>query len=387
MRGRCLRGRGNGLVLQHGARTRIGHEFQALARAELVLPGGAQLALAHAFARIEAQRAGRGLAGVGLELGACQAQRVLGAGALLLVLQQPLVISLLARQFHVGRTAVCGRLGAHAVSGETLDVDGIAPWGGAAIRLVRLSAPDRSAQLGGQAPQPVRPHGHAAAPQAGLLAVFGVQQQCTACAVAVEHGGRAAHHVQARGVAQREVGGLALAIGRACRNAVHVQAQAAHAKGGARTEAAHRDLQVLGEVLAVQHHQARHARQAFGQVDLHLPLAQHRAVHAVDGGRGAPQVGAGAGLAGRDDHGGEQGLAGVLRCVCRLGGQGVQRAGQCGAQGGQGGPGVSCAVWGACHCGRACGDARGYRARQAVPTRVISLVLSCAVAEQQSRQF
>ena len=71
----------------------------------------------------------------------------------------------------------------------------------------------------------------------------------------------------------------------------------------------------------------------------------------------------------------------------RVGGQGVQRTGQCGAQGGQGGEGVSCAVWGACHCGRACGDARGYRARQAVPTRVISLVLSCAVAEQQSRQF
>src|SRR5256885_6604810 len=43
-------------------------------------------------------------------------------------------------------------------SGEALDVDGIAPWGGAAIRLVRLSATDRAAQLGGQAPQPVRPH-------------------------------------------------------------------------------------------------------------------------------------------------------------------------------------------------------------------------------------
>ena len=96
MRGRCLGGHGNGLVLQHGARARIGHEFQALARAELVLPGGTQLALAHALARIEAQRAGRGLAGVGIELGARQAQRVLGAGALLLVLQQPLVVALFA---------------------------------------------------------------------------------------------------------------------------------------------------------------------------------------------------------------------------------------------------------------------------------------------------
>jgi hypothetical protein len=146
--------------------------------------------------------------------------------------------------------------------------------------------------LGGQAPQPVRAHGHAAAPQARFLAVFGVEQQRTTRAVAVEHGGRAAHHVDARRIAQREVGGLALAVGGAGGNAVHVQAQPAHAEGGARAKSAHRDLQVLGEVLAVQHHQARHARQALGQVDLHLALAQHGAVHAVDGGRGAPQVGA-----------------------------------------------------------------------------------------------
>jgi hypothetical protein len=61
---------------------------------------------------------------------------------------------------------------------------------------------------------------------------------------------------------------LPLPVGGRGRNAIDEQAHAAHPERGARTIAAHGNLQVLRVVLAVQRHEAGHAPQAFGEVDL-----------------------------------------------------------------------------------------------------------------------
>ena len=63
---------------------------------------------------------------------------------------------------------------------------------------------------------------------------------------------------------------LALAVGHRRRNVVGVQAHSTHAEGGARTEAADRDLQVLGLVVAVARDDARNALQCFRQIDARL---------------------------------------------------------------------------------------------------------------------
>ena len=79
---------------------------------------------------------------------------------------------------------------------------------------------------------------------------------------------RPAQHFHALAAHQAEVRQLALAIRHGRRDAVGVQAQAAHAEGGARAEAADRELGVLGEVAAVAGQQAGDSAQHFGHVSI-----------------------------------------------------------------------------------------------------------------------
>src|ERR1019366_5537231 len=84
---------------------------------------------------------------------------------------------------------------------------------------------------------------------------------------------------------QIDVGDLTLPVGEGGRDAVDVHAHAAQAEAGARAEATHRDLHVLGVVLAVAREQAWHGAQALGDVDLRAVVAHRVAVDAVDRGR------------------------------------------------------------------------------------------------------
>jgi hypothetical protein len=67
--------------------------------------------------------------------------------------------------------------------------------------------------------------------------------------------------------------------------AVGDEADAAHAEGRARAEAARGDLQILGVVLAVLHHDAGHAPEALREVDLRPAGADLVGVEPVDRGR------------------------------------------------------------------------------------------------------
>jgi hypothetical protein len=75
---------------------------------------------------------------------------------------------------------------------------------------------------------------------------------------------------------------LALAVRHAGRDAVGVQAQAAHAEAGARTETARADLQILRVVVAVRDHQAGHTRHRLGQVDHRARAAQRGGIDNAD---------------------------------------------------------------------------------------------------------
>src|SRR5258705_136236 len=75
---------------------------------------------------------------------------------------------------------------------------------------------------------------------------------------------------------------VALAVGHRGRDAVGDEAHAAHAEGRARAEAARGDLQVLGVVLAVLHHEAGHAPQTLGEIHLRPALAQLIRVDPID---------------------------------------------------------------------------------------------------------
>src|SRR5438093_7769061 len=84
-------------------------------------------------------------------------------------------------------------------------------------------------------------------------AVLGLDADHASGSVAVKAGERAAQHLDALRRAQVEVCRLPLPVGHARRDAVGDEADAAHAEGRTRTEAARGDLQVLVVVLPVLH--------------------------------------------------------------------------------------------------------------------------------------
>ncbi len=96
----------------------------------------------------------------------------------------------------------------------------------------------------------------------------------------------AAQHLNGVDAADIDIGRLPLAVGHGRRNAVHIDAQPAHAVGGAGAKAANRQLQILGIVLPVLHLQARHGAQRFRKVDARRGLAHLIPIDHADGGGG-----------------------------------------------------------------------------------------------------
>jgi len=140
-------------------------------------------------------------------------------------------------------------------------------------------------ELEGLAPHAVAAEHEACLGGRDFRTVFCLDADHAARRGAVKSGERAAQHLDALRRAQVEVGRLPLPVGHARRNAVGNEADAAHAEGRAGAEAARGDLQVLGVVLPVLHHDARHAAQALREVHLRPALADLLAVEAVDRGR------------------------------------------------------------------------------------------------------
>ena len=116
-------------------------------------------------------------------------------------------------------------------------------------------------------------------------AVGGEHADHAAGGVAVERRERTAQHLDPRRRRQVEVRDLALPVRSGGGNAVHIQAQAAHAEGGPGAEAARGDLDVLRVVLPVERHHPRHPRQRFRQVDLRSAVADGLRVDHVDRSR------------------------------------------------------------------------------------------------------
>ena len=115
-------------------------------------------------------------------------------------------------------------------------------------------------------------------------AIGGEHLHDTARGVAVETREGAAQHLDAVGGGEVEGRGLALTIGHRRWNAVGDEAHAAHSERGSAAEAARRDLQVLGVVLAVLNHDSGNAVERLGEIHLGIVLADDARIHRVDGG-------------------------------------------------------------------------------------------------------
>ncbi len=324
MRGRRLEAAREGLVLDHLTVAAVGSQLQAVG-AEALLPLQADLLVVDALAGVVAlgegalrrlRVAGIDLAGarVALEGRPGDAKRVLGVALVQGVGDDGDLAVARGRDGQLG-VALFARGGAVrpvAVGLEARRIQDIADPARLALRIqVKLAhavAAGRAAELDGRR----------------TLAVAGEELHDTARVIAVQGREWAAQHFDAFGHVEIEGGGLALAVGHGRRNAVRNQANAAHAEGRARAEAARGDLQVLRIVLPVLHHDARNGGERFGQIDAWLGVADARGVDDVDRGR---QIEAGLlrAAAGHDHH-----LQRILRL--RLG----LRLGQCrGGEGGQ----------------------------------------------------
>ena len=90
------------------------------------------------------------------------------------------------------------------------------------------------------------------------FAITGEHLNNPAGVAAVQGGRRATQHFNALGGIEVEGGGLPLTVGSAGRDTVCNQLDATHAECRARAKATGGNLQVLGVVLTVLHHQPRH---------------------------------------------------------------------------------------------------------------------------------
>ena len=99
---------------------------------------------------------------------------------------------------------------------------------------------------------------------------------------AIQRRSGAAQYFDALGGVQVERCRLTLAIRGAGRNAIGNQFDTAYTKRRTRAKASGRNLQVLGIVLTVLHHQPRHSGQDFGRVNAQLAVADLRLVDAVN---------------------------------------------------------------------------------------------------------
>ena len=295
--------------LPHLAVAEEGAGAQPVAAAEPSLERHAGLLLADGLARVEGSRRRVGLARVRRSLVPRESERIPGLRLVERVQHQreARVAARFPFQLGVELLAVGLRVRAVAVGVKARPVGEGAERAGFAARL-RADAP-RAPGTGQCLARERRLPG----------AIGGEELDHAARGVAVEAGDRPAHDLDALRRGKVEVCRLSLSVGHGGGNAVRVQLHAADAESRARPEAADRELQVLGVVLAVLQDEPRHAAERLRQVDLRLALAKRVAADRVDGHRDveAPALAAGGG----DDDA----FVGLLRCraPCR-----EQRAGR-----------------------------------------------------------
>jgi hypothetical protein len=156
---------------------------------------------------------------------------------------------------------------------------------------------------------------------------FGEDLDHTARRVAVQRRERPAQHFDALGRAEIDVRELTLAVRQGGGDAIDVEAHATDAEGRSGAEAAHRNLDVLGVVLAVASEQARHPAEAFRQIDLQPGVADAGAVDPVDRRRHIERHHVGPR---RGDDDGRQPRRRIARsCLCKRAARQCQQAEHC----------------------------------------------------------
>ncbi len=270
---RCvLRGDRDVQVLLDPALAVVEGSLQAGAAVQAMVERGAGLVLDDRLTRVEGQCAGDHLARILVHQRAREAARVLG-----LELAQ-----VVRHQRHAGVLAQCVSQLCVEVIAISLAVIAIAV--GMEARKVRdpVERAPLSAELQCAAVGAIAADQNVALERRPFRPVLGQDVDHAAGGVAVERGERPAQHLDALGGVQGESRRLPLAVGHGGRDAVGDQPDAAHAEGRAGAETARGDLQVLGVVLPVLHHDARHPAEAFREIDLGAALADFIAVDAVD---------------------------------------------------------------------------------------------------------
>ena len=261
---------GDGLPLRDRSLPDVGRDGALIQRTEVrkaMPPRGADLLLLRDLAGVEL-RGDRGrLARIGVKLRAVQAQRIVGGLVDVVHADDHRVALAGPAQAQVGERAARAALRAEAV---VIHVARAEAQVEAAARLVAERCLHRHAPLAQAEAADVRAELAIALPHR-----LAHQRDDAARTVAVERAERAAQHLDALCSGEVEVRHLPLAVGHRGRDAVAVEAHAAHAEGRTGPVAARVDLQVLRVVVSVRHGQARHSRHRFRQIDHRARVAQH----------------------------------------------------------------------------------------------------------------
>ena len=246
----------NGEELGDLATPGIGEQAPVLVCAERLFPDRPALALADLLARIEQARRGRGLARILGEFLAAQSERILGLGNRQRIGEhgQACAVGGLPAQPGIRGNALGRAVLAIAVRAEAAQVE-------VAVERTEAVAPVEAGACVG-----VAAAGQAEAPLGRISAVRGEQLDHAGRGISVERRERTAQDLDALGRIEVEMRNLAGAIGHRGRNAIAVEAHAAHAEGRARTESADRNLFVLGQVLAVAHEQSGNEAEHFREI-------------------------------------------------------------------------------------------------------------------------
>ena len=288
--GGCLGAQGNGQLVVQVARAVIGRDGDIARGVELVQRHHTHLVLRHHLAGVLVVSRFDGLARVGLELRAGQAQRVERQGLVKQVHDHSdlRLLGGIDAQLGVQLPALGGAVVAVAIRLEPGVVEHV-------VQLARLPArvePDLA--------HAVRPHEHRCPHLGRGRTVSREHLHHARRRVAIHLSQWPAQHLDALGRRQADGRGLPLPVGHGGRNAVHDQARATDAERRARTRAAYGQLQVLRIVLPVQHRDAGDTVHGLRQVDLRPGGLQCVAPDCLDGSRRIKGLLGGA--AGRHHH-------------------------------------------------------------------------------------
>jgi len=242
----------NRQILNHTARAGIGIDLQGRVT-DIALVVQAQLLVVDAFPGVIGNGVWRYRARVGLVGFPALAQRVLGAVLFKAAVDQRQFAVFIRLEVELGKGLVAARSAVFAVAV------------GVHARGIQHKADVVGRALGSKVVL-----AHAVAAHQGLganarraFAVAGEHLDHAAGIAAVQGGCRAAQHFDTLGGVEVERRRLPLAVRGARRDAIGNQFDATHAKCRAGAKAAGRDLQVLGVVLTVLHHQSGYAGQHF----------------------------------------------------------------------------------------------------------------------------